>query len=129
MAKRTQDAKRPQPSCMVSKKSQPDRRGRLDLANPARSMTERAAIPLTGMLALLAAEMAGALDRRMAFRLGIILAGMMLASGRRTASSWFAAAGVRDDWDRFYDCLGSVGRCVRKLSAVVLGVTIHTPAA
>ena len=126
MAKRTQAAKRSQPSHKGSKKSQPDRRGRLDLANPERRLTERAAIPLTGMLALMAAEMAGALDRRMAFRLGIILAGMMLASGRRTASSWFSAAGVRDDWDCFYDCLGSVGRCVRKLAAVVLGCVLKT---
>ena len=62
----------------------------------------------------------------MGFRLAILVAGMMLASGRRTASSWFAAAGVRDDWDRFYDCLGSVGRCFKKLSAVVLGCVLKT---
>ena len=46
-------------------------------------------------------EMVGALqtglDARIAFRLPIIMAGMLLAKGRRTASSWFRAAGVQDD--------------------------------
>jgi hypothetical protein len=50
------------------------------------------------------------LDARIAFRLPIVIAGMMLAGGRRTAASWFRAAGVKDDWDRFYDLLASVGR-------------------
>lgn len=54
--------------------------------------------------------MAGMLDARTAFRLPIIMAGMMLSSDRRVASSWFVAGGVRDDWDRFYDCLISIGR-------------------
>jgi hypothetical protein len=53
--------------------------------------------------------MARMLDARMAFRLSIIMAGMMLADDRRVASVWFASGGVKDDWDRFYDCLISVG--------------------
>ncbi|MFM9961111.1 MAG: hypothetical protein ACKV2Q_07785 [Planctomycetaceae bacterium] len=35
--------------------------------------------------------MAGTLDARMSFRLAIIVAGMLLADDRRTASSWFMA--------------------------------------
>lgn len=35
---------------------------------------------------------------------------MFLAKGRRTASSWLRAAGVHDDWDRFYDAIASIGR-------------------
>lgn len=50
------------------------------------------------------------LDARIAFRLPIVIAGIMLAGGRRTAASWLRAAGVKDDWDRFYDLLASVGR-------------------
>ena len=39
---------------------------------------------------------------RIGLRLPIVMAGALLARGRRTASSWFRAAGVKDDWDRFY---------------------------
>ena len=60
--------------------------------------------------------MARMLDARMAFRLSIIMAGMMLADDRRVAASWFVAAGVGDDWDRFYDCLISIGRRVEPLA-------------
>ena len=56
----------------------------------------------------------------MAFRLAIIVAGMMLADDRRTASTWFVAAGVQDDWDRFDDALIAIGRGSQDLSAVVL---------
>jgi hypothetical protein len=65
------------------------------------------------------------MDRRIAFRLAIIVAGMFLADGRRTASAWFVAAGVQDDWDRFYDCLISVGRTSKKLATVVLGMLVQ----
>jgi len=39
----------------------------------------------------------------------------MLAGGRRTAARWFRAAGVQDDWDRYYECLQSIGRNVASL--------------
>ena len=58
----------------------------------------------------------------MAFRLSIIMAGMMLADDRRVAAAWFAAAGVQDDWDRFYDCLISVGRRTPLLALPLLYV-------
>jgi hypothetical protein len=47
---------------------------------------------------------------------------MFLAGGRRTASSWFVAAGVQDDWDRFYDCPISVGRTSARLASAMLGL-------
>jgi hypothetical protein len=65
------------------------------------------------------------LDRRIAFRLSIIVAGMLLADDRRTASSWFVAAGVQEDWDRFYVCLISVGRSSGKLATAVLGLVVQ----
>jgi hypothetical protein len=65
------------------------------------------------------------MDPRIAFRLAIVVAGMLLADGRRTASAWFVAAGVQDDWDRFYDCLISVGRTSGRLGAAVLGVLVQ----
>ncbi|MCA9177010.1 MAG: transposase [Planctomycetales bacterium] len=54
--------------------------------------------------------MSALLDVRVGFRLSILFAGALLATGRRTASRWFAAAGVGDDWDRFYDVLSTMGR-------------------
>jgi hypothetical protein len=65
------------------------------------------------------------MDRRIAFRLAIMVAGMLLADDRRTASAWFVAAGVQDDWDRFYDCLSSVGRTSGKLATAVLGLVVQ----
>ncbi len=58
-------------------------------------------MPLTGKMAILVTSMAGMLDARMAFRLSVIMAGMMVAEDRRVAAAWFSAAGVQDDWDRF----------------------------
>jgi hypothetical protein len=60
--------------------------------------------------------MAAHLHPRVCFRLPIIMAGMMLAGGRRCASASFATAGVLGDWDRFYDCLASVGRRASSLA-------------
>ena len=73
-------------------------------------------VKLTGKMTVLVASMTGMLDARMAFRLSIITAGMMLAGYRRVAASWFAAAGVQDDWDRFYDRLISVERKTQLLA-------------
>ena len=111
MAQRKQPGKSPQ--ARHGKKSTPsrhDKRARLERPNPQRRRTEAARVPLVGRLAGWAAEMGRLLDARLGFRLPIILAGALLAGGRRTAASWFRAAGVGDDWDRFYECLQSVGR-------------------
>lgn len=70
--------------------------------------------------------MATAMDPRVAFRLAIIAAGMFLAGDRRTASSWFVAAGVLDDWDRFYSCLISVGLRVEPMASRVLSLVLRT---
>lgn len=92
--------------------SRHDKRARLDRPNAARRRTERASIPLVGVLAQLSSAMVRYVDVRHRFRLPILLAGVLLARGRRTAASWFRAAGVRDDFDRFYDFLRSLGRQV-----------------
>jgi hypothetical protein len=69
--------------------------------------------------------LASQLDARTAFRLSIIMAGMMLANDRRVAAAWFAAAGVKDDWDRFYDCLISLGRQTRVLAVPLLILVVR----
>ena len=103
-----------------SRSSQHDKRRRLQTPNPRRKKTVKANVPLTGKMAVLVTSMASKLDARMAFRLTIIMAGMMLADDRRVAAAWFSAAGVQDDWDRFYDCLISVGRNTRFLALPLL---------
>ena len=82
----------------------------------------RCADALTGAIQTAVSVLQDCMDRRMAFRLAIVVAGMFLADDRRTASSWFVAGGVQDDWDRFYDCLISVGRTSGNLATAVLGL-------
>jgi hypothetical protein len=81
-------------------------------------------VPLVGAIAQWVATMAAGLDSRMAFRMSIVIAGMFLSDDRRVASAWFASAGVQDDWDRFYDCLTSVGRLNERLAVALLGAIV-----
>lgn len=125
MAKCKRSAKRPQPEHKKQKKSQHDKRKRLEHPNPDRKKTTTARVPLVGELQTAVGVLQAVMDSRIAFRLAVIVAGMMLGDGRRTASAWFVAAGVQDDWDRFYDCLVSVGRTSGKLAAALLGLLVR----
>jgi len=125
MAKHKRSKKRPQPQHKKQKKSRHDKRKRLQRPNPKRKKTTNAKIPLTGAMQTAVGALQAVMDRRIAFRLAIIVAGMLLGDGRRTASVWFVAAGVQDDWDRFYDCLNSVGRTSAKLATAVLGLVVR----
>jgi hypothetical protein len=126
MAKRKRSSKRRQARHKrQGKASQFDKRQRLDTANPRRKKTSRAKVPLVGTLAATVSSMSRLLDSRMAFRLSIVMAGMMLADDRRVAAAWFTAAGVQDDWDRFYDCLISVGRNTQPLALPLLKAVLQ----
>jgi hypothetical protein len=125
MGQRKRKSKRPQPQHKKTKKSQHDKLRRLGRKNANRKRTRQAKVPLTGPMHQAVAVLQACLDRRIAFRLAIIVAGMFLADGRRTASAWFVAAGVQDDWDRFYDCLISIGRTSEKLAVAVVGLVVR----
>jgi len=125
MAKRNGSSKRPQPKHKKRKKSQHDKRKRLERPNPRRRKTANAKVPLAGAMQTAVSVLQAVMDRRIAFRLAIVVAGMFLADDRRTASAWFVAAGVQDDWDRFYDCLISVGRTSGKLATALLGLLVQ----
>lgn len=122
MAKSKRSSRRPQPKHKKHTKSRHDQRQRLQRRNPERQRTTEAKVPLTGPIQAAVSVLQKCLDRRMAFRLAIVVAGMFLADDRRTASAWFVAGGVQEDWDRFYDCLISVGRTSAKLATAVLGL-------
>jgi hypothetical protein len=125
MAKRRRFQKRPQPKHKKHQKSQHEKRKRLGCPSPNRQKTTKAKVPLTGVMQKVVLVLQAVMDRRIAFRLAIVIAGMFLADGRRTASAWFVAGGVQDDWDRFYDCLISVGRTSGKLATAVLGLLVQ----
>jgi hypothetical protein len=125
MAKRKRTSKRPQARHKQQAKSQHDKYERLRQRNPARKKTTQAKVPLTGAMQTAVLALQAVMDRRIAFRLAIVVAGMLLADDRRTASAWFVAGGVQDDWDRFYDCLKSVGRTSGRLATVVLGLVVQ----
>lgn len=56
------------------------------------------------------------LDRRTAPRVQAVACGLLFASGRRTATSWFRAAGISDEFRQAYTAINSVGREARNLS-------------
>jgi len=65
---------------------------------------------LPTLLASCFARLATALDPRSAVRLPLLLCGLLLASGRRTCTSWFRAAGITDDFRRAYNVVWACGR-------------------
>jgi hypothetical protein len=54
--------------------------------------------------------LAAGLHARNRWRLPVLLVGMLLASGRRTVTTWLRAAGVSDDYQDYYYFLACVGR-------------------
>jgi hypothetical protein len=125
MAKRKRSAKRPQPQHKKSQPSRHDKRRRLLNANPNRKKTRRAKVPLVGAMQTAVAGLQAVMDPRIAFRLAIVVAGALLAGDRRTASSWFVAGGVQEDWDRFYDCLISIGQQSQRLATALLTMLVR----
>jgi hypothetical protein len=121
MAKRKRSGRPPQARhAKKSIPSRPDKRRRLSTPNHDRRATATARVPLVAGIAELVHSMSRRLDPRIAFRLPIVIAGAMFASGRRTAASWFRCAGVQDDWDRFYELLQSVGKHTPSLTHSLL---------
>lgn len=125
MAKNRRSSRRPQRQHKKQKKSQHDKRQRLERRNPDRQKTTVSKVPLIGAMQAAVSVLQSMLDRRIAFRLAIMVSGMLLADDRRTASAWFVAAGVKDDWDRFYDCLKRVGLISGKLATAVLSLVLR----
>ena len=68
------------------------------------------------LLATFLTGMTAWLDRRTAPRVQAVACGLLFAHGRRTATSWFRAAGISEEFRRAYTAINSVGREARNLS-------------
>src|SRR3954469_14855887 len=80
-------------------------------------------MPLSCLPALLArcfARLATALDRRSALRLPLLCCGLLFASGRRTCTAWFRAAGITAAYRRASHALGATGRGADRVAARLL---------
>ena len=66
------------------------------------------------------AAMAVPLHRRLAWRLPVVLAGLVLASGRRTATSWWRAARITTGLRSYYYFLDVLGRKADAIAVVLL---------
>jgi hypothetical protein len=124
MAKYKKNRRRPQPKHKKSKASRHDKRQRLDIRNQHRRKTTQAKFPLVGPMHALVSALFGSLHVRTATRLTILCAGMLLADDRRTVTAWLHAGGVLDDWDRFYDCLKSLGRVTNVVAKILLIILV-----
>src|SRR5271169_3070060 len=69
-------------------------------------------------------QIVGALDRRSAPRLLLLLCGALFARGRRTVTSWFRPAGITTDFRHAYNALGAAGRQARALAYRLLGCAL-----
>lgn len=82
--------------------------------------TQRLAAEVTAWIDRLACL----LDRRVAWRLLPLLAGLLFASGRRTVSSWLRAGGLSKDYQDYYYFLASLGHKVKSLAAALLRIAV-----
>lgn len=80
------------------------------------------AISLTAEWAAWVTALAAPLHRRLAWRMTTVVLGILMAQGRRTASSWWRAAGVGRRFRSYYYFLDSVGRKVVDLAGVTLRI-------
>src|SRR5687768_12537160 len=76
-------------------------------------------------LAALLASWATCLDARSAARLPVLFVGVFFATGRRTASSWFRAAGVGTQFRSYYYLLGTIGRKAEWLASGLLRLVLR----
>jgi len=60
------------------------------------------------------------------WRLPVLLVGILLASGRRTVTTWLRAAGVSDDYQDYYYFLAAVGRKSESIATQLAGLVLRT---
>jgi hypothetical protein len=75
---------------------------------------------LPAELVLWITQLSQPLHARLAKRLLALLNGMLFARGRRTVASWLRAGGLGEDYRAYYYFLGSLGRKVKYVAALLL---------
>jgi len=65
------------------------------------------------------------LHQRSAWRLSIIITGIIFAKGRKTITSWFRAAGITQQYKAFYYFIGSIGKKTEAIATVLLEIMIN----
>jgi len=83
---------------------------------------------LTADLTAWIQRLAQMLERRIAWRLLPILAGLLFATGRRTVSSWLRAGELSDDYQDYYYFLASLGRNVKSVAFALLQIALDVVA-
>lgn len=79
-------------------------------------------IQLTGQWRAWVGQLAKPLHGRSSWRLARVVLGILLAHGRRTASSWWRAAEVGDQFRSYYNFLDAIGRKATAVGAVVFAL-------
>lgn len=64
------------------------------------------------------------LHQRSAWRISIIIAGIVFAKGRKTITSWFRAAGITERYKAFYYFVGSIGQKTQIIATVLFEIMI-----
>ena len=70
--------------------------------------------------------LAAGLHARNRWRLPVLLAGILFASGRRTVTTWLRAAGVSDDFQNYYYFLIPVGRKTSLIATRLVVLILRT---
>ena len=70
------------------------------------------------------AALANALHKRSAWRLRLIMIGILFAKGRKTITSWFRAAGIIRQYKAFYYFIGALGRKTEAMATVLFEIMI-----
>ena len=67
-------------------------------------------------------QLAGSLHERLAWRLSVLVLGLLFATGRRTVASWLRATQVGKDYRAYYYFLSAVGRKCEWIGRRLLGL-------
>lgn len=73
---------------------------------------------------IMVAALCCVLHQRSAWRLGIIITGIIFAKGRKTVTSWFRAAGISQRYKAFYYFIGSIGQNTETIATVLFELMV-----
>lgn len=74
---------------------------------------------------LLVVALCTVLHQRSAWRLSILMAGIVFAKGRKTITSWFRAAGVTQQYKAFYYFIGAIGQKTEAIATILFEFMIN----